>query len=191
MLTMANRKQFGWIWLVYGVLWGVLRLLYIGANRAYVTGAPERDLSSAWWLLVLLYFLADVLLVLGLTLLRRTLAVDDAPRMPFWYVASEIVPLWLLLHLSLLLFEYPVSTRLEGIGLGKLELVVFVVTVTAGAAYLLRSIKSGEVPAAESGRLGVAICFVCILGLCVLLAIPYFATRPLSPNQLIHAAERR
>ena len=194
MLTMANRKHFGWIWLVYGVLWGALRLLYIGANRAYATGAPDRDLSFVWWLLVLFYFLADVLLVLGLTLLRRTLAVDDVPPKPFWYVASEIVPLWLLLHLSLLLFEYPVSARLESIGLGKLEAIVFVVTMTAGAAYLLRSIKSGEKvfvrPA--NGRLSTAtICFICILGMALLLAIPYFATRPLSPGELIHATEPR
>jgi hypothetical protein len=191
----VDRRRLGWLWLVYAALWGPLRLLYLAANRAYGTDSPAGDLSSIWWILVLSWFLADLLLVLGFTFLYRTLRVGATNRnRRFWFAVSEIVPLWLLLHLSLLLFEYPISTRLESVGLGKLEVIVFAVTMVAGAAYLLRSIKSGEDPIGRSanGRLSTAtICFICILGLAVLLAIPYFATRPLPSSELIHAAQRR
>jgi len=141
----VDRRRLGWLWLVYAALWGPLRLLYLAANRAYGTDSPAGDLSSIWWILVLSWFLADLLLVLGFTFLYRTLRVGATNRnRRFWFAVSEIVPLWLLLHLSLLLFEYPISTRLESVGLGKLEVIVFAVTMVAGAAYLLRSIKSGE-----------------------------------------------
>lgn len=78
--------------------------------------------------------------------IRRSPPAPTKPSRPIWYAVSEIVPLWLLLHLSPLLFEYPISTRLESVGLGKLKVVVFAVTMIAGAGYILRSIKSDEGP---------------------------------------------
>ena len=137
--TSNHRKRFRWLWLVYPVLWGPLWLLYTKANRAYGTEMPDVPLTPVWWLLVLLFFLADVTLVLGLKFLSRMPAFSDTPpEESFWYEASEIVPIWFLLHLTLLVLAYPISWRLESVGLAKLEVIVFIAFIVAGAAYLFR-----------------------------------------------------
>jgi hypothetical protein len=103
-------------------------------------------LPLGWWLLVLAYFLVDVLLLLGtMFLLRMLSAGDPSQRESFWCETAGIVPVWFLLHLSLLLFEFPVYTRLESVGLGKLEGIGFAAFLISGAAYLLRSISRQEV----------------------------------------------
>ncbi len=198
--TTVGRSRFGWELLVYAVLLGPLRLLYIAANRAYGTEAPGADLSRIWWLLVLLYFVADVLLVLGLIFLHRMRTTSEAsPKKPFWYVVSEIVPLWFLYHLWMLMSEYPVRTRLESVGLGRLEVIGFIALLLAAAAYLFKLIEARERPTVDqvpsSRRVDIAIYSVLVLAVCILLAIPfaipYFATRPLSRDALMHATERR
>jgi hypothetical protein len=162
---------------MYLALWGPLRLLYVAANRAYGTEASEGNLSSTWWLLVLLWFVADVSLVLGLKFLDSVLGGDTKPKEPFWHVISRILPILFLLHLSMLLLEYPVGVRLERVGLGKLEVVVFTAAMIAGAAYFFRSIKSGERPIIDETprrrRAKITMYFACILAISVLLAIPY------------------
>ncbi len=195
METTLDRRRFGWVWLVYPILWGPLRLLYVAANRAYGTEAPEGNLSFIWWLLVLLWFMADVLLVLGLAFLRRKVTVDQTPPKPFWYEISEIVPVWLLLHLSLLFFEYPVAARLQSVGLGKLEVIMFVAAIIAGASYALRSSKMGggrTVGQVRKGGVANTVFFfaACLLLFCIPIAIPYFATRPLPRDALIHMSGR-
>lgn len=138
--TTVGGRRFGWVtWLVYPVLWGPLWLLYRAVNRVYGTEAPEGNLSLIFWLLVLLYFVLDVLLALGLNLLGRILtASDKQPEEPFWYLVSEIVPVWFLLHLGLLFDEYPVSTRLEGVGLGTVRIIAFTAFMISFAAALFR-----------------------------------------------------
>jgi hypothetical protein len=193
--TTADRGRFGWAtWLVYPVLAGLLRVLYVAANRAYGSAALEGNLSPTWWLLVLLYFVVDVLLVLGVMFLGRMLtASGTTPKKSFWYVVSETVPIWLLLHLALLLFEYPVSSRLERVGLGKLEIIVFTAVMIAGAAAFSRRLAY-ETPTTDqapgSPREKIAIISALILAVSILLAVPYFATRPLPRDSLIRAAGR-
>lgn len=147
--TTVHRSRFRWVMLAYPALLLPLSILYNTAHRAYGIEALKGDLTPIWWLFVLLYFVADVLLVLGVILLFRMLTARDTPpkKESFWHEVSEIVPLWFLWHLVQLLFEYPVSSRLESVGLGKLETVLFVTfMVAAGASFFRWKVheKAGE-----------------------------------------------
>ena len=145
MVTTANVGRFGWLWVLYAGIWGALRLLYVALSRNYETGVLRGGLCATWWILALLYFAADVLLVLGIKLLLRALSTGDiSARRSFWNEAWAIVPIWFLLHFSLLLFEYPVSVRLESVGLGRLQGIGVTAFLVSGVAYVLRPDKTSH-----------------------------------------------
>ena len=86
----------------------------------------------------MLYFFADLILLLGVRVLARRL--QPHPK-SFWYEVSEIVPLVFLLHLYLLVFEYPISVRLESVGLEKLIWLPFAAFLIVFAGWLFRAAK--------------------------------------------------
>lgn len=125
--------------LCYGIFWGVLRWLYILSIKTYTMAGLKGKLPAMWWLLTLLYFVADVWLVLGFVIIRRKLGGTNRLEKSIWYVASELVPIWFLLHLFLLVIDSSVSARLEQIGLGILEPIIFVIFLITGLMYALRT----------------------------------------------------
>jgi hypothetical protein len=193
--TAVGRRHFRWELLIYAVLLGPLRLLYVTAGRAYGTEGLGADLPRMWWLLTLLYFVADVIMLLGLTVLWRVRVGSGSPsKESFWHVVSELVPLLFLYHLWMLLSEYPIRVRLESVGLGKLELIGFIAFLVGAAAYFFRLIERERPPIAQvpsSLKENIAIYSALLLGVCILLSIPYFAARPLSRDALMHTTDRR
>ena len=136
----ALRNQAGWVGISYAVVWGPLWLLYERLNRSHAAQWTG-EIPAAFWILTFLYFVVDVLLVLGLNLLGRMASKGEANE-PFWHLVSEIVPVWFLIHLSLLCIGRPVSQRLESVGLGIVEIIVGAATLVAAAAFIVRGVAS-------------------------------------------------
>jgi hypothetical protein len=193
--TTVNDWRFRRAGVIYAILWAPIRLVYLAANRYLRTETSGKDLSPAFWVLALVYFAVDVLLLLGLKFISRVFASGgNPPEKSFWCEVLEIVPIWFLLHLMFLFLEYPVHVRLESVGLGKLTLLVVAAAMITVIAGVFKSRLSEKQYLHFSGnrREWVMYCSV-ILAACLVLVtlvvlpflIPYFATRPLSPDQLI------
>jgi hypothetical protein len=101
------------------------------------------SIPASWWLLAFFYFVVDVAFVLVAKLLLW-ISTPREKRKLFLLEVAGIVPVWLLLHLVMLFFEFPVSSRLEAVGLGGLELVVFIAFAIVAAAETLRSFASNS-----------------------------------------------
>ena len=139
----TSKKPFWWLVpLLYPALLLTLRLLYNHANQVYGTVELDKRLSPAWWLATFLYFLLDVLLILGLRFLHRKLTAGDTTREFFRHEVLEIVPVWFLFHLMQLFFEHAIADRLESSGLGGLEYIVFGAYIISLAGYLLRTVRT-------------------------------------------------
>ncbi len=131
---MASRWRSSLGFLISGLLMGLPRYAFIRAGRALrVQGPSGMELSSSWWLLTLFYLIADVLILTLLSYLwtRRMTGhahSNDLFRTNFVEIL-QVVIMW---HFTLLMFDYPVSAKLESVGLGGLEVVAasaFAVTV--------------------------------------------------------------
>jgi hypothetical protein len=140
--TALMRQRFCWEFVVCAIFWGALRVIYVFANRSFKTGgASGIELSQSWWLFAILYFVIDVIMMATVTTLwRRHANVASLSPVPFWRDISEIVPFLFIFHFAMLLFEYPISIRLERVGLGELEVIVAVGLMFQGSAMLFRSV---------------------------------------------------
>jgi hypothetical protein len=92
--------------------------------------------------LVLLYFLCDVLFILAAIFLGRRLRFGGTAREFLWDEAPEIVSVWFFFHLTQLCFNYVIAERLEAIGLGGLEYLVFLGFLICGAGCLFRTLRN-------------------------------------------------
>jgi hypothetical protein len=139
-------RRFRWEFVVCAIFWGMLRVIYVFVNRAFETGgASGIELSQSWWLFTILYFVIDVFMMATVTTLwRRHANIASLPPAPFWRDISEIVPFLFIFHFAMLLFEYPISIRLEKVGLGELEVIVAVGLLFQGSAMLFRSVLANS-----------------------------------------------
>ena len=138
-----DEKRFLWVVTLYpafGLL--ALRLLYTHASQMYSTGDTQTGPSPSWWLLVLLYFLIDVLLVIVIMFIHRRLVLGHMPWPLFWDDASGIVALWFLFHLWLLCVDPVIAVRLEKVGLGKLEYLTFVAFGLSCASHIVKMLRT-------------------------------------------------
>jgi hypothetical protein len=141
--SISKRAFSGWGFL-YGALMGLPSYSYIYLSRIWkVHGNAGMELSSRWQLLNLLYLLADIVILalLSLAWKRRTGAVrqlGEFLRHDFVEIA-RVLTLW---HLVVLVFEYPVSARLESVGLGGLEVIVAIVFAALLAPFVVRAFKA-------------------------------------------------
>jgi hypothetical protein len=149
----TNQRGSRWEFVAYGLLWGALRILYVFANRICRTGgASGMDLSHLWWTFVILYYVIDVIMLTILTVLwRRHIGNGVVSKVSFWRDVSEIVPFLFIFHLAILVFEYPVAVRLEGSGVGKLEVIVGTgaLLTVSGALFRSLEITSGPILSQE------------------------------------------
>lgn len=134
---MIDRQRTTWVWVGYWVVAAGLRVLYARMTDALGIPAPAANLPASWWFLAFLYFVVDVAFVLTAKFFLWTQSPTEA-RKPFLFEAAPIVTVWLLIHMVMLFSEYPVSSRLKSIGLGKLEILVFIALITVCAAELFR-----------------------------------------------------
>jgi hypothetical protein len=137
------RQSFRWEILAYAVGWAVLRVLYVKANSVFKTGGTSgTDLSGLWWLFAILYFIGDVVLLTTVIEVRKPrFEMSFSPKRSFWHYASEVIPSLFMLHLAYLTFEYRVSSRLDRVGLGSLESIVYLGAMVMIAAWIFRSFE--------------------------------------------------
>jgi hypothetical protein len=129
---------------LYGLLMGLPGYFYVYLSRIWkIHGASGMDLSARWQLLNLLYLLGDIVVVASLSLAwkRRTGAISS-PGNFLRHDFVEIVRVLTLWHLVLLVFEYPVSARLEAVGLGGLESIVALVFAVLVAPLIVGAFKA-------------------------------------------------
>ena len=122
---MASRWRSSLGFLISGLLMGLPRYLYIRIGRTLrVQGSSGMELSSSWWLWTLFYLLADLLMLTLLSYLwTRRMTERDHSSGLFQPGFPEILQVVIMWHFTLLMFDYPISARLESVGLGGLEII--------------------------------------------------------------------
>ncbi len=129
---------------VYIILWALLyscliRIFYF-AQRIWQDQLLDDGLALIWWSIVLVYFVLDSTLALAcIYFAREPFGLTLPKRYPFWYLASDVIVLIFLVHLSWLCIDNPVHGKLELIGLGNLYLFIVIAAtswlVIAGLKY--------------------------------------------------------
>lgn len=149
----ASRLRGSFGFFLSGLFVGLPRLIYIKAGRAMnVNGSSGVELSSKWWLLALVYFLADLTVIALLSFIwtRRVGARSDSDHVPVRPSFLEILQVVISWHLTMLAFDYPVATKLESVGLGGLEVIIaiaFIATISPLIIRLFRTVHRGNVDA--------------------------------------------
>jgi hypothetical protein len=139
------RQNLRWQLIAYAVGALVLRLLYEYANRLFRTGgASGIDLSSLWWFLAALYFGADAILLTTVIVRKPQARKGLSQKRSFLHYSSEVIPSVFMLHLAYLTFEYRISSRLEQVGLGILETIIYLGAMVVIAAWIFRSFENHE-----------------------------------------------
>jgi hypothetical protein len=131
----VSKQALSWRGFLFGALMGLPSYSYVHLSRIWkIHGTSGMELSANWQFLNLSYLLADIVVLAALSFAwkRRTSAISqlgDFLRHDFVEI-TRVLTLW---HLVVLVFEYPVSARLEAVGLGGLEAIVaFVFVVLVG-----------------------------------------------------------
>lgn len=139
--AIVDRQHSTWVWFGYWIVAAGLRTLYVRMSDAVGASAPAANLPAWWWFLPFLYFVVDVVIVLAAKFFQWTFTSTKA-RKPFMFEVARIVPIWLLLHLMMLFLEYPVSSRLEAVGLRLLEFFVFMALMTVCVAEFFKDLST-------------------------------------------------
>ena len=159
-----SKRTFSSWGFLYGLLMGLPGYSYVRLGRIWnIHGASGMDMSARWQLLNLLYLLADIVVFASLSLAwkRRTGAMGGLGEFlrGDFVETVRVLTLW---HLVVLVFEYPVSARLEAVGLGGLEIIIAFVFSVLVAPLIVRAFKAalrqylsgifGDAPAPSLGR---------------------------------------
>jgi hypothetical protein len=140
----VSKWALSWWGFLYGALMGLPSYSYVHFSRIWkIHGTSGMELSANWQFLNLLYLLADIVVLASLSFAwkRRTGAISQLGeflRHDFVEIA-RVLTLW---HLVVLVFEYPVSARLEAVGLGGLEAVVAFVFAVLVGPLIVRAFKA-------------------------------------------------
>jgi hypothetical protein len=139
----ARQWEFNWRSLALGVLIVMPGFLYARLSRVSRThGSSGMDLTAVWWLLILLYLLVDIAMLTFVLYMfgKRIVGVSQARKF-IRCGFPEILRVLLVWHLVLFVWEYPVSSRLEGVGLGSLETIIFVIFIVMFVPMCARVIR--------------------------------------------------
>lgn len=143
METLAHQWKSSWSSIVFGVFLAVPGFMYVKVGHLLkIHGPSGMDLSSDWRFLVLLYWLADTLVLTAFLLFLQNRARGGTAAREFLRNDfPEIVLVITVWHLVLVVWEYPISARLESVGLGGLEVVVFLIFLLAFVPMCVRTLK--------------------------------------------------
>lgn len=108
----------------YVALWAVSwSLVYRSFLRAEATIEPRLFGSGRhedWWLVVLLYWVVDTVLVIGLAhSISKGFRRSNPERLPFWQYAIDVAVLVFLVHLAWVCTDRYLYFALDSVGLSK------------------------------------------------------------------------
>jgi hypothetical protein len=102
---MQKNKEFAYI-SGFVIVWGIINRLFSHAATSMEARLFHSGHAADWWVIVLLYWVADTAIVIGFArLMRQPFGFQMPPKFPFFLLASDLAVEMLLLHLTLLCFD--------------------------------------------------------------------------------------
>src|SRR5947207_13552906 len=116
-----TRRTFLWIF-VWATSYGLLMHFFDVSQTKWQGQLLDSGLGLIWWLVELLYFVANTaLLLVSIYFSREPFGMTLPRSYPFWYLASDAAMLVFLVHLTWLCAEGPVRHGLETSALWELS----------------------------------------------------------------------
>jgi hypothetical protein len=130
------RSKHPWVLaIVLGLLWAGIRMLFSHLQTSLEMQLTDSGLALFWWLIVLAYFIADLLMLLvGLYFIGRPMPEG----VPFWHFSLDIATFVFLMHASYTCLDHLIYVQLSAIGLQYSYLVFGIAATLWTAAVLLR-----------------------------------------------------